>query len=361
MSDIIKNDSRSEPSTPDNENDINGISKTDSNLKDIDNPIDPRQARLKKHSDIFTVLASGCALVSDGYQNSLMTMINPLFTKRYGSHVYNSEVSTRVSNALLVGAIIGQIIVGLVCDRIGRKSAIVLTTSLLTVSAIFATAATPLHGSTEILFWWLTVARGGVGVGVGGEYPASSASASEAANEKYGQKKRGTVFILVTNVVLAFGGPLAVSIFLIVLSASKYSNTNSALDMNRLDIVWRVCFGIGAVLPLVVFYFRWKILNSKLYRRGAIRKNVPYMLAVKRYWRRIIGTCTTWLLYDAVTFPNGISSGLIISSVVKDATLKTTAQYQLLLGAIALPGAILGAFALPYLGSKYLLMTGFAG
>ncbi|KAK0517799.1 Plasma membrane permease, mediates uptake of glycerophosphoinositol and glycerophosphocholine, partial [Tilletia horrida] len=56
-----------------------------------------------------------------------------------------------------------------------------------------------------------------------------------------------------------------------------------------------------------------------------------------------------------------ISSGTIIASVVKDSTLKSTAEYQLLLSAIALPGAFLGAFALPYFGSKYLLMTGFTG
>ncbi|KAK0542283.1 Plasma membrane permease, mediates uptake of glycerophosphoinositol and glycerophosphocholine, partial [Tilletia horrida] len=329
--------------------------------KDIDTPLDPRQARLRKHSDIFTVLASGCALISDGYQNNLMTMTNVLFTKRYGKAVYNSEVSTRVSNALLVGAVLGQVIVGLVCDRIGRKSAIVLTTALLVVSAIFATAASPIGGSTSALFWWLTVARGGVGVGVGGEYPASSTSASEAANEKYGRKKRGTVFVFVTNVVLSLGGPFAISVFLIVLSASQYANTSSPSDERRLDIVWRICFGIGALLPLIVFYFRWKILNSKLYRRGAIRKNVPYWLAVKRYWPRLVGTCLVWFIYDFVVFPNGISSGTIIASVVKDSTLKSTAEYQLLLSAIALPGAFLGAFALPYFGSKYLLMTGFTG
>ncbi|KAE8209042.1 hypothetical protein CF327_g6929 [Tilletia walkeri] len=329
--------------------------------KEYDAPSDPREADLKKHSDIFTVLASGCALISDGYQNNLMTMTNVLFTKRYGKSVYNSEVSTRVSNSLLVGAVIGQVVVGLICDRIGRKSAIVLTTVLLVVSAIFATAATPLHGSTDILFWWLTVTRGGVGIGVGGEYPASSTSASEAANERYGQKRRGTVFVFVTNVVLSLGGPLAVSVFLIVLSAAQYGNTTSTSDMRSLDITWRICFGIGALLPLIVFYFRWKIMNSKLYRRGAIRKNVPYLLAIKRYWKRFLGTSLSWFLYDVVSFSNGVSSGTIIASVVKDSTLKSTAEYQLLLGAIALPGAVLGAFALPYFGSKYLLMTGFAG
>ncbi|KAE8208304.1 hypothetical protein CF327_g7131, partial [Tilletia walkeri] len=302
--------------------------------KEYDFPSDPRETNLNKHSDIYTVLASGCALISDGYQITLMVTTNVLFTKRYGNDVYNSEVATRVSNSLLVGGVIGQVVVGLICDRIGRKSAI---------------------------FWWLTIARGGVGVGVGGEYPASSTSASEAANEKFGRKKRGTVFSFVTNVVLVLGGFSAIFIFLIVLSASQYGNTTSDADMRSLDITWRICFGIGALLPLIVFYFRWKMMNSKLYHRGAIRKNVPYLLAIKRYWKRFLGTSLSWAIYAFCVFPAGISSGTIIATIVKDPTLKITAEYQLLFAAMVIPGAVLGAFALPYFGSKYLLITGLAG
>jgi MFS family permease len=89
-------------------------------------------------------------------------------------------VSTRVSNSLLVGsnhlfllfhylassknhtgAIIGQVIVGFICDRIGRKAALVITTALiiLRVGATLATAAHGAGGSAAGLFWFLTVAR----------------------------------------------------------------------------------------------------------------------------------------------------------------------------------------------------------
>lgn len=206
-------------------------------------PLDPKEQRKAKNSDIFTVLAAGAALISDGYQNNAQNMINTLFGKRYGLNVYNSLTSTRISNALTVGTILGQVSVGIVCDRIGRKAAIVISTILLTIGAIFATAAVPVDGSSNALFWWLTIARGVTGFGVGAEYPASSASASEAANEKYGQKKRSTIFILCTNVVLSLGGPIAVSFFLVVLTISNYGNTSSPEDLRRLDIVWRLAYG----------------------------------------------------------------------------------------------------------------------
>jgi MFS family permease len=91
-------------------------------------------------------------------------MANVLFKKEYPAQ-YTSVVSTRVSNSLLVGAICGQLCVGLTCDYLGRKTAIVITTLLIVVGGILATAA---HGITiDGMFWMLTVARGIVGFGVG--------------------------------------------------------------------------------------------------------------------------------------------------------------------------------------------------
>lgn len=187
----------------------------------------------------------------------------------------------------------------------------------------------------------------------GGEYPAASTSSSEAANERV-LDKRGPVFILTTNLPLSCGGPLAVSVFLIVLSAA---------GENHLPTVWRVCFGIGTLLPLSVFYFRIKMLTSKLYRKSAIRRHVPYGLALRYYGKTLIGTCGAWFLYDFVTFPNGVFSGTIISSVVDTHgnTLRSTAEWQLLLGAIALPGVFLGAILCDRLGRKNVMMLGFSG
>lgn len=42
------------------------------------------------------------------------------------------------------------------------------------------------------------------------------------------------------------------------------------------------------------------MLNSKLYRRGAIKKRVPYMLVLRYYWKTLIGTCGAWFIYDFV-------------------------------------------------------------
>jgi hypothetical protein len=39
------------------------------------------------------------------------------------------------------------------------------------------------------------------------------------------------------------------------------------------------------------------MLNSVLYRRGAIKKRVPYSLVLRYYWKSLVGTCGAWFLY----------------------------------------------------------------
>ena len=62
-----------------------------------------------------------------------------------------------------------------------------------------------------------------------------------------------------------------------------------------------------------------------------------------------------------VTFPNGVFSGTIISSVVKNGSIEKTAEWQLLLGSIALPGVLIGAWLCDRLGRKNTMMLGFSG
>ena len=57
-------------------------------------------------------------------------------------------------------------------------------------------------------------------------------------------------------------------------------------------------------------------------------------------------------LYDFVTFPNGVFSGTIISSVIHDNDIKKIAEWQLLLSSIALPGVFIGALLCNPLGRR---------
>lgn len=120
-------------------------------------------------------------MLSDGYQVGVLSLVNVALNMQYGTQ-YTSAMSTRISNSLFVGCIIGQIGFGYICDRVGRKVGMMLTTFLVIIGAALCAGAYGANGSIEGMFWALTVYRGILGVGVGGEYPCSSASASEAAD-----------------------------------------------------------------------------------------------------------------------------------------------------------------------------------
>lgn len=310
-----------------------------------------RQGRLHKRSlsEIFTIICAGFAMISDGYQNNVMTMLNTVFAQLYPDE-YTSDMKTNVSNASLVGTIFGQVVIGVLADRLNRKQSIVIATVFLVFGTVLCAAA---HGVTvNGMFWMLIIFRGVTGFGIGAEYPSCSVSTNEAANEAV--KRRGGVFCLVTNLPLSFGGPFALSIFLIV-----YQITGGVTNG-----LWRALFAIGAFWPLSVFYFRYKMATSVLFRKAAIRKNTPYWLALKFYWKRLFGTCVCWFLYDFVTFPNGIFSATIISSVLdgsKKSDLERVAEWNLLLGTIAIPGIFVGAYLCDIIGRRNTLAIGFSG
>jgi len=80
------------------------------------------------------------------------------FTPRW-SVVVLAILLFNMLTTIFSGAIIGQIVVGIICDRIGRKAALVITTALIVLGATLATAAHGAGGSAVGFFWFLTFAR----------------------------------------------------------------------------------------------------------------------------------------------------------------------------------------------------------
>ncbi|EED84959.1 predicted protein [Postia placenta Mad-698-R] len=101
--------------------------------------------------------------------------------KIYSSHFYAYiNLLTVVKVAIVIyleEEIIEQRFVGLVCDRIGRKAGLVFTISLIINGATLCTAAHGADGSPDGLSWFMTIARGVVGV-PNRSYPTSAGVAA---------------------------------------------------------------------------------------------------------------------------------------------------------------------------------------
>ena len=98
--------------------------------------------KVTKTSSVITVLVSGLALFSDGYNAQIIGYMEPLFAKLYQKG-FTDSIATRLSNSYLIGEIFGMLFFGFLIDKIGRRTGIVFATLFLVLGIVLATAA---HG-----------------------------------------------------------------------------------------------------------------------------------------------------------------------------------------------------------------------
>ncbi|GJQ13580.1 hypothetical protein GpartN1_g5371.t1 [Galdieria partita] len=307
-----------------------------------------------KNSALNNIVFAGIAFSAVGYAEYVLTILNIYFPVEY-PETYTSQMSSRVSDALLVGAIVGQLALGIISDRVGREIGLVITTVLTIVGTVLCAGAYGYRNSANGMFWALVVYRGIVGVGIGGEYPCATTNASEATEER-NYNKRGLYVCLVSNVTFVLGGIVCMLAQLILFKI---------FGIGSMEPIWRISFGLGVIPMLTVFYFRLKMFNSRKYTEEAIRKGPPYLLVLKEYATRLVGTCGSWFVYDFVAFSNGIFGGTLVKQLIHadaiESVIFQATYYTVILALFGIPGAVLGAFTIDHLGRKMQQIIGFVG
>jgi MFS family permease len=119
---------------------------------------------------------------SDGFQNSLANPTNVVLKHLLGKDGYPSEMQTRISNSLLIGAILGILTLGYTSDMFSRRAGLLFTSGLVMVGTLMSTLALQVHPSSNML-WYFVIVRGIAGFGVGGEYPPSAAAGLEESDD----------------------------------------------------------------------------------------------------------------------------------------------------------------------------------
>ena len=135
-------------------------------------PSSPKQPTSKVVSDgpsrgsiIWMVVFSGLAIGSDGFNASIIGNVELLMEVIYPESL-TTAVASRLSNAFMVGMIIGMLCFGYISDKIGRKTGAVLTTTILVLGIALSAGANGIN--EDGMFWMLIIARGIAGVGAGG-------------------------------------------------------------------------------------------------------------------------------------------------------------------------------------------------
>lgn len=150
--------------------------------------------------------------------------------------------------------------------------------------------------------------------------------------------------------------PIQMIIYLICLKASN----------NNLPVAFHALYSIATILPAIIMVIRFFMADSTLYHNSNFKsqKKRPlrfYWLLACRYRFRLFTTSLAFFLYDFINFPNGIMSSTIISSLVKDGNIQTTAIWQVILAVLPVPGVVIGAWLSNAVGRRYTGIIGFAG
>ncbi|MGP5726233.1 MFS transporter [Arthrobacter rhombi] len=212
-----------------------------SDLKTITTDIPARLDRLPWSRWHWKVLVGlGTVWILDGLEVTIVGNITTRLSQSdSGIDITDAQTAGTAAAMYVLGACLGALFFGYLTDRLGRKKLFMITLGVYL-------AATALTGLTTEA-WMFFILRFFTGAGIGGEY----AAINSAIDELIPAKHRGRVDIIVNGTFWlgAIGGSL---LSIIALDT----------DIFAANIGWRLTFGLGLVLGLLILLVRRSVPES---------------------------------------------------------------------------------------------------
>lgn len=256
------------------------------------------------------------------------------------------QLTSMVASCSLVGAIMGQLTFGYIGDAIGRKRGMIFTL-LLTIGGALASALLP--WGVQSIYYILAACRFILGLGVGGVYPLSATTASEATKDELKNSK-------IVAAVFSFQG---VGQLLAPLAAYLLLESGIARALG-----WRLLLAIGALPGLFVLQ---KAFNAK---ENATSQNVPEVCGPD-LWNalkddvslrhKLVGAAFGWFLFDITFYGNVIFTPIILEDAFgySNKHLPDVARCSVFVALIALPGYYVTVHAVGKMNFKTIQVMGF--
>ncbi|KAG6591200.1 putative inorganic phosphate transporter 1-9, partial [Cucurbita argyrosperma subsp. sororia] len=217
------------------------------------------------------IVIAGMGLFTDAYDLFSITPVMTLVGRVYYQDKHY-EIPAAVKSAMLAVALLGtatgQVVFGILGDRVGRRRVYGLALALMVLSSIgcgFSICTTRSCVLVSLGFF-----RFLLGLGIGGDYPLSATIMSEFANKK----TRGA-FIAAVFSMQGFGILASSTVTMIVCSifdrASNYPPSNHT-PMGA-DIAWRLILLLGALPAAMTYYWRMMMPETARYT-ALVERNV---------------------------------------------------------------------------------------
>ncbi|MFL5701179.1 MAG: MFS transporter [Ktedonobacteraceae bacterium] len=186
----------------------------------------------------LVVISLGITWILDGLEVTIIGSIAGVLGEKQTVHFSTVQIAS-AGTAYLIGAVVGALFFGRMTDRYGRKMLFMITLGVYLVATV-ATAFT-------FNFIWFAACRFFTGTGIGGEY----AAINSAIDELIPARVRGHVDLAI-NGTWWVGTAAGAGLTVVLLNPHLFP----------VDIGWRLCFGMGAVLGLAVIFVRRYVPES---------------------------------------------------------------------------------------------------
>jgi MFS family permease len=184
------------------------------------------------------IIGLGTVWILDGLEVTIVGNISGQISKPgSGIHITQGQITGFGAAMYVAGACLGALFFGWLTDRYGRKKLFMITLGTYLV----ATALTALSFAP----WWFFLFRFLTGFGIGGEY----AAINSAIDELIPSRHRGRIDIVINGTYWAGA------------AAGALISVPATNDL-PVAVGWRVCFGLGVVLGLVILLVRRNVPES---------------------------------------------------------------------------------------------------
>ncbi|KAF6134463.1 hypothetical protein GIB67_034877 [Kingdonia uniflora] len=303
---------------------------------------------------VTAIVIAGMGFFTDAYDLFCISMITKLLGRLYYTHENSTSpgklprhINNFVIGVALVGTLSGQLIFGLLGDKLGRKRVYGVTLIFMVICAVcsgLSFGSTPGNVITTLCFFrfWL-------GFGIGGDYPLSATIMSEYSNKKTRGAFIAAVFAMqgVGIIVAGLVSMTLSALFLKWYPAPPFKVDHAKSTQREADYLWRIILMLGALPALLTYYWRMKMPETGRYtaiivgnakkaandmgkvleidiqedqdKLAEFKANNDYPLMSKEFLRRhgmhLIGTMSTWFLLDIAFYSQNLTQKDIFPAI----------------------------------------------
>jgi MFS family permease len=187
----------------------------------------------------IVLIGLGTVWILDGLEVTIVGAVGSTLTKAHSGIAITTAQVGDAAGVYIAGACVGALVFGHLTDRLGRKRLFLVTLGVYLLATVLT--ATSRNVAMFFAFRFFT------GMGIGGEY----AAINSAIDELIPARVRGTVDLLV-NGSYWIGTAVGAAATLVLLDPKVLA----------VDLGWRICFFMGAVLGLAILLVRRNLPES---------------------------------------------------------------------------------------------------